>query len=237
MPKCPGQDQRYWKPKDIFEINCLECGTPIEFWKDEPTRKCTKCKTLNTNPKLDLSCAEWCKYAKECLGTLSSYDNSVMCDVLTEEMKKLFADDQKRIDHSLEVLKYAEQILLAEGGDPLVVKAAAILHDIGIHKAQGKHGSTADNFQEIEGSIIAREILTKHSIDAELIEHICQIIANHHSARDIDTTEFRIIWDADWLVNLPDEFPDANKEQIKERIDGIFKTQEGHRLATELFTN
>ena len=237
MPKCPGQDQRYWKPDDIFEISCLKCGALIEFWKDEPTLKCPKCKKLNTNPKLDLSCAEWCKYAKECLGTLSSHDNSILCNVLTEEMKKLFGDDQKRINHALDVLKYAEQILLAEGGDPLVVKAAAILHDIGIHKAQSKHGSTAGKFQEIEGPVIAREILAKHGIDAELIEHICQIIANHHSAKNIDTKEFRIVFDADWLVNFHGQYPDADKEKAKERIDKIFKTQEGHRLATDLFTN
>ncbi len=77
MPKCPGRDQRYWKPDDVFEINCLKCGTLIEFWKDEPTLKCPKCKKLNTNPKLDLSCAKWCKYAKECLGTLASQDSKI----------------------------------------------------------------------------------------------------------------------------------------------------------------
>ncbi len=90
MPKCPGQDQRYWKPDDIFEINCLECRTLIEFWKDEPTLKCPKCKTPNTNPKLDLSCAEWCKYAKECLGGRAGLDSNILCNSLTEEMKKVF---------------------------------------------------------------------------------------------------------------------------------------------------
>lgn len=237
MPKCPGQDQRYWKPGDIFDINCPQCAAPIEFWKDDPKLKCPKCKKLIANPKLDLGCAEWCKYAKECLGTLASQDSNILCNILIEEMKKVFGDDQKRIVHALEVLKYASQIQLVEGGDPLVVKAAAVLHDIGIHKAQSKHGSTAGKFQEIEGPGIAREILTKHDVDIELIEHICKIIANHHSAKDIDTTEFRIIWDADWLVNFPEQYPDADKENAKQKIDSIFKTQKGHRLATELFTN
>ncbi len=160
-----------------------------------------------------------------------------MRDRLIREMKNVFGDEQKRIDHVLAVLNGAEQILSVEGGDPLVVKVAAILHDIGIHEALNKYGSTAGNFQEIEGPVIAREILTKHCIDTELIEHICQIIANHHSAKNIDTKEFRIIWDADLLVNFYEQYPEANKEKVKERIDAIFKTQEGHRLATELFTN
>lgn len=237
MPKCPGQDLRYWKPDDIFDITCPECGASIEFWKDDPKLKCPKCKKSITNPKLDLSCAEWCKYAKECLGTLASQNSSVLSDILIEEMRKVFGDDQKRINHTLEVLKYAEQILLVEGGEPLIVKAAAVLHDIGIHKAQSKHGSTAGEFQELEGSIIAREILAKHGVDLESTEHICQIIANHHSAKNIDTIEFRIIWDADWLVNFPEQYPDADKKKTEESIDKIFKTKEGHRLATERFAN
>ena len=68
MAKCPGQDQRFWKPKDIFEINCPDCSTPIEFWKDDPQVKCPGCKKMITNPRLDISCAKWCKYAKECVG-------------------------------------------------------------------------------------------------------------------------------------------------------------------------
>ena len=23
---CPGQDQRYWKPEDIFDVLCPRCG-------------------------------------------------------------------------------------------------------------------------------------------------------------------------------------------------------------------
>ena len=95
------------------------------------------------------------------------------------------------------MLKYAEQIQAAEGGDPLVVKAAAILHDIGILQAEQKHGSSAGKYQEAEGPGIAKDILGKHDVAEGLIEHICKIIANHHSDKDIDTPEFRIVWDAD----------------------------------------
>lgn len=237
MPKCPGQDQRFWKPDDIFDIECSSCGALVEFWKDEPKLKCPKCKNQLVNPKLDPGCAEWCKYAKECLGGLGSPDDSILCDNLVKEMKNIFADDQKRINHALSVLKYAEQLQAIESGDPLVIKAAAVLHDIGIPQAQIKHGSAAGKFQEIEGPAIAEKILAKYGVEAELIEHICKIIANHHSAKDIDTTEFRIIWDADWLINFPEEFPDANKEKAKEMLEKIFKTQQGRKLAYKLFTN
>ena len=158
-----------------------------------------------------------------------------MRDNLIKDMKAVFGDDQKRIDHALAVLNYAEQIQTADNGDPSVVQAAAILHDIGIHEAEQKHGSSAGKYQEIGGPPIARGILSQYELDEADIEHICKIIANHHSAKDIDTTEFRIIWDADWLVNIPEEFPEADKEKLRVLIDKTFKTKHGRQIAMELF--
>ena len=129
MVKCPGQDQRFWKPGDIFEINCPNCGAGLEFWKDEPTRRCHSCKNKVTNPKIDLGCAKWCQYAEHCLSAFAGSDNDIICQQLAAQMRDVFGDDQKRIDHALGVLSFAEQIQRTEGGDPLVVKAAAILHD------------------------------------------------------------------------------------------------------------
>jgi HD superfamily phosphodiesterase len=120
-----------------------------------------------------------------------------MQDKLVGEMKNVFGSDKKRINHALAVLGYAKQIQAAEGGDPLIVEAAAILHDIGIQEAERKYGSSAGNYQEIEGPPIARKILQNYGLADGIMEHIYKIIANHHSAKDIDTTEFRIVWDAD----------------------------------------
>jgi Zn finger protein HypA/HybF involved in hydrogenase expression len=66
--RCPGTDQRYWKPEDISEQHCPRCGAEVEIWKDEPMRLCPKCQKEIRNEKLDLSCAKWCAYAKECPG-------------------------------------------------------------------------------------------------------------------------------------------------------------------------
>ncbi len=153
---------------------------------------------------------------------------------IINEMTDVFGDDTKRINHALKVLDYAQQIQLTEGGDEQVVIPAAILHDIGIHKAQEKYNSCAGKYQEIEGPPIARPILQRHNLPPEKIEHICKIIAHHHNGRDIDTIEFRIIWDADWLVNIPDEYPNANKNKLKQLIERVFKTQTGKKLAVLL---
>ena len=235
MVRCPGQDQRFWKPEDIFEVECSGCGKTVEFFKDEPKLKCRGCGKVVTNPKIDLGCAEWCQYAEQCLGVSTINGLQAVRKKLLFEMEKYFAGDTKRIEHAVAVLDYAEKIQAVEGGDPLVVKAAAILHDIGIHEAERKHGSSAGKYQEIEGPPIAEEMLSQFDIPGDVVEHIVKIIANHHSARDIDTTEFRILWDADWLVNIPEEFQNADKEKLRKIIDRTFKTSEGRRLATETF--
>ncbi|NLP11274.1 hypothetical protein GX408_12840 [bacterium] len=68
--RCPGQDQRFWKPEDIYEVTCPFCGNDIEFWKDDPTRTCDQCGKTVRNPKIDLGCVKWCPHAQECLGIL-----------------------------------------------------------------------------------------------------------------------------------------------------------------------
>ena len=156
---------------------------------------------------------------------------------LIYEMQQIFKGDDRRIEHAFKVLDYAEQIHIAEGGDPFIIKAAAILHDIGIPISIQKYGSTAGYYQEIEGPPIAEKILRKYEIPTEQSGHICKIIANHHSARNIYTTEFKIVYDADWLVNLPEEFTGADKKKLKSLIKRIFKTRTGSSLARKLFLN
>jgi len=66
--KCPGLDTRNWKPEDIFDIPCPKCNKMVEFFKDDPCRSCPDCGTRIMNPKIKKGCAEWCRFAEECLG-------------------------------------------------------------------------------------------------------------------------------------------------------------------------
>ena len=77
-----------------------------------------------------------------------------------DAMQDYFGVDQRRIDHALQVSCYAEELLSYIDADPVTTLAAAYLHDIGIHEAERKHGSSSGKWQEIEGPPIARKILT-----------------------------------------------------------------------------
>ena len=160
-----------------------------------------------------------------------------MRERIINEMKGVFGDDERRIEHALKVLDYAETILRSESGSKSVVIATAILHDIGIHEAERKHNSSAAHLQEIEGPTVAREILERLGLDAGDIEHVCRIIGSHHSAGDIDTPEFRIIWDSDWLVNLPDNYAETHPDAWEDNVRGIFRTPAGLDLVLKRFAH
>jgi hypothetical protein len=64
--KCPGQDTRYWKGDDIFEITCPHCDNKVEFFKDDSSRKCKECENVVFNPKIKTDCFQYCKFADQC---------------------------------------------------------------------------------------------------------------------------------------------------------------------------
>jgi len=152
-----------------------------------------------------------------------------------QAMKEYFGADQRRIDHALRVTGFAGEILAHEPGVREVVIAAALLHDIGIREAERKHGSSAGNLQELEGPPVAREILSSLGYDEVLIGEVCSIIASHHSPGEVETDNFRIIWDADWLVNIPDEVGLDDEKRVREIIGKVFQTKTGRCIAERLF--
>ncbi|MBI4303290.1 MAG: HD domain-containing protein [Chloroflexi bacterium] len=154
---------------------------------------------------------------------------------LIREMEAYFGQDTKRINHAHRVTEYAEKLLKEEHGDYSIVIAAAVLHDIGIHAAEQKYSSTAGKYQELEGPPIAREILSRLGFKPEQIKEICEIIAHHHSPGEVHTQNFKILYDADWLVNLGDEFDTSDKTRLELAIDRLFLTSSGKALAREVY--
>ncbi len=235
VSKCPGQDWRYWKADDISEQACPACGQTVELWKDDASRRCGRCGATVRNRRFDMGCAAGCKFAEECTGIpAEELAERTLCDALIREMEAVFGDDERRIRHALRVLDYAERILADEQADPLVVKAAAVLHDIGIHEAERKHGSAAGVHQQVEGPPIARRILEAAGVSPERIDHVCRIIADHHTAERMDTPEFRILCDADNLVNHYADAPPPPGEATNARIERQLRTQAGRAVAREL---
>lgn len=234
---CPGA-QKFRQPQPEF-IKCPSCGTEVEIWSDEVKATCPKCKKDVTRGEAQ-SCFDWCKYAKECAGTevYNKYMKNKAMTIrgcLIKELEEYFGEDKKRIEHAKKVLSYAEEILKKEKADWHIVIPASILHDVGIKEAEKKYGSSAGHYQEKEGPDIARKILIKLGLRKEDMDEICEIIAHHHSPGKIDTQNFKVLYDADWLVNLRDEVDIKDKVKLKKAIQKIFLTKRGKELAEKTY--
>lgn len=145
------------------------------------------------NPHIDFGCASYCPHAEQCLGSLPpelvEAQGDLFKDRIAIAMRKYFGEDRRRILHAEAVAEQAEIIAKAEqekeqGGDIMVIMAAAYLHDIGIREAERKFNSSAARYQHSEGPPVAREILTQLKADPELLDEVCDIISHHHAPRD-----------------------------------------------------
>jgi hypothetical protein len=232
ISKCPGQDTQFWKPDDIYSVECPKCGQPVEFFKDDIRRRCKKCGHMFINPKLNLGCARWCQYADQCVGAIGKEEFK---GIITSAMTEYFDGDQKRIDNALKFLEFAGRILEKEEGNPKVVIAAAILYDIGVHEAEREPGRIKGSDQEKDSLPTVRSILERSGSKKDIIEEVCQIIESHNYPEKIDTLNSKIVYDAFRLFNLRDKYYNKDKEELKKIINKIFLTRTGKKIAEEIF--
>lgn len=155
---------------------------------------------------------------------------------ITQKMIEYFQNDVLRINHALKVFNFAQIIaenLSLDNQTQKIIFYTAILHDIGIKKAEQKYNSSAGRYQEMEGPKIAGEILADLLIPVETINRVCFIIGNHHSYDKIDGTDFQVLVEADFLVNIFED--NMSIETIKNINKRIFKTESGKKLLTTMY--
>jgi len=144
--------------------------------------------------------------------------------------------DVRRINHALKVYSFAQFIADREGCDAEtagIIGCAAILHDIGIHNAELKYDSTAGNYQEEEGVLVASSLLENVPMEAGMKNRVLHLIGNHHSYQKIDGIDFRILVEADFLVNIFEDGMESGAiRAVRERI---FRTTAGIGLLDSLY--
>ena len=63
---CPGAiNVREASPE---EIECPQCGAPVEIWSDEVSARCALCGD-RVSREQGPSCIDWCSFAEQCVGT------------------------------------------------------------------------------------------------------------------------------------------------------------------------
>lgn len=152
-------------------------------------------------------------------------------------MTEFNAGDPKRIQHFIKVYEFAHVIGVKEGLDAEslhILDIASIMHDIGIRPAEEKYGSCNGKLQEKEGPAYARELLSKYPcVTAWETERICYLIAHHHTYDNVDGIDYRILLEADFLVNAMED--SLKKESIIHFRDKVFRTKTGIKLLNTMF--
>ena len=154
---------------------------------------------------------------------------------LTDAMCEYEKGCPERIHHFIKVHAFARQIALREGVDAdtlYTLEAAALAHDIGIRPALAQYGSDAGPYQERLGPPVARPLLERLGFAPEVIDRVCFLIGHHHTTKDVDGIDWRILLEADFLVNMIENH--LSDGAIDAYRDAVFRTAEGLRLLARI---
>lgn len=144
--------------------------------------------------------------------------------------------DLKRINHALKVFGFASAIGAEEGlngKDLEILEAAAIFHDIGIHKAEEVYNCASGDYQQKLGPDVARPQLLELGYSLEQVEEICYLIGHHHTYTIKDNLLLQMLIEADFIVNIDEkDFPEGTDYKIIR--DKIFVTKIGKKFINSL---
>lgn len=140
-----------------------------------------------------------------------------------------------RIHHFVKVHSFARQIALHEGLSAealFTLEIAALTHDIGIKPALAQLGTDAGPHQERLGPPEAVAMLAPLGLPQDVIDRVCFLIAHHHTTVGVDAIDWRILLEADFLVNMIEgNASPAAIDSVRERV---FRTDEGKRLLDQI---
>ena len=157
--------------------------------------------------------------------------NAVLFDMIEYE-----AGQPKHIQHLIKVHDFARLIGQTERLDDttqLTLELAALVHDIGINPSRAKYNSSAGRYQEIEGPPKARQLLSRYDLPCEMIDRVCYLVGHHHTYTQIDGLDYRILVEADFLVNLYED--GSSRGAIEHALARCFQTQTGIKLLKTMF--
>ena len=159
-----------------------------------------------------------------------------MINKLHLAMIELYSGDAKRIQHFCKVHSSAKLIGESDNLDSrslFILEVAALTHDIGIHTCEEKYGSCGGKLQEKEGPAIAAKLLSELGFDDDVSERVQFLIAHHHTYDNIDSADYQMLVEADFLVNIMED--GLSKEAALSAYNKIFRTECGKKICRDMF--
>lgn len=141
-----------------------------------------------------------------------------------------------RIQHFMKVYAFADMIGEAEklSEEKMeILRAAALVHDIGIRVAEENMEAAAVSFRRRKGPAIAEKMLDEVGYPVDAIRRICYLVGHHHTYTNIDGLDYRILVEADFLVNLFEN--ESSRHAMRNADQKVFETETGKRILHEMF--
>ena len=144
--------------------------------------------------------------------------------------------NQYDIGHFMKVWAYAKTIGEMEGLDETTqrtLELTAIVHDIACPMLRKQYGNAPHPLQEEYGPDLVREFYADSGLNTETLERICYLVGHHHTFTDVDGMDYRILLEADYLVNA------GENEKYLKAIDrfkeNVFRTKTGIKLLQSIY--
>lgn len=159
-----------------------------------------------------------------------------MTEKIFEKMVDFYAGNRSDVAHFVKVHAYARQIGLLECLDAGLLETleiAAIVHDIACPICREKYGNTLGSNQERESETVLRPFLAEFDLAPEQLERVVHLVTHHHTYTDVDGLDYRILLEADFLVNADESnYP---RETIEHFRDNVYRTASGLRLLKSIY--
>ena len=230
--RCPGQDTQYWDAEAIYDVNCPQCNSIVEFYKDDTQRKCHSCGHRFVNPKMDFGCASYCQFAEQCVGTLPegmviSSDN-LLKDKVAIEMKRFFRSDFRRIGRSMRLARYAEPIAITEGAALGPTLCAAYLLEV--------HCLESNDQVEMKQTTV-EQLLIKAGAEPPLRQQVHSLLDLLTQSDFAPSPEIRTLFDAKRILEI-DEQIKAGKVSAEDlqKLSNTLATSTGRDITEKVIS-
>lgn len=157
-------------------------------------------------------------------------------ETVYQAMIEYYRGDSHQIQHFAKVHTYSRLIGTLEGLDEetmITLEMAALVHDVGIKAGMEKYGRGNGKVQEELGPAIAEELLSGLGVDPDRVARISYLVGHHHTYTNVEGMDYRILLEADFLVNLHEE--KEPMEGIRKAYEEIFRTEAGKKIVKTMF--
>lgn len=152
-----------------------------------------------------------------------------------EKMIDFYNGNLHDINHFLKVWAFAKNIGEQEGLDARTqetLEFAAVVHDISCPLCSEKYGDTNGKHQEQESVPLVEAFFADEDCNAD-IERISWLVAHHQTYTDVDGMDYRILLEADFLVNADES--GYSKSAIENAKKQFFRTDTGLCLLNSIY--